>query len=155
KGLNPSLGQFLQLIVDLSDRAANLIRQLLAFARKPALSPQPTSMEKLLISTADLVRHTLSVEVDLDIQTEEIAGAPLLALADANQLHQVLVNLALNARDAAIAPARIAFRLRRSLLAGELPAFPENVPAGDYVVLEVKDQGSGMSPAVLSQALDP
>lgn len=155
KDLGSALGQFLQLIVDLTDRAANLIRQLLAFARKPAISPQPTSMEKLLSTTADLVRHTLSVEVELDIQDTDPEGDPLMALADSNQLQQVLVNLALNARDAAVGPARIAFRLRRAVIAGELPAFPENVPPGDYAVLEVADQGSGMSQAVLNQALDP
>lgn len=155
KELSPALGQFLQLIVDLSDRAANLTRQLLAFARKPALSPQPTSMEKLLSTTADLVRHTVSVEVELDIQNSDPNGEALMALADSNQLQQVLVNLALNARDAATGPARITFRLRRAVLAGELPAFPENVPAGDYAVLEVADQGCGMPAAVLNQALDP
>ncbi len=165
KGLSASLDQFLHLIVNLSERAANLTRQLLAFARKPALSRQPTMMEKLLGTTADLVRHSLAIEVVLDIQQNNdergmthhssFPGEPLMALADGNQLQQVLVNLALNARDALSRPAPIVFRLRGVVLAGDLPAFPENVPAGDYVVLEIQDQGKGMSPEVLSQALDP
>jgi PAS domain S-box-containing protein len=158
QNLNPTLAQFLQLIVDLSDRAANLTRQLLAFARKPALSRQPTSMDKLLRTTADLVRHSLAMELTLEIEAGD-NGDELLSLADANQLQQVLVNLALNARDAmsrSEAPARpIIFRLRRVLLAGDLPSFPENIPAGDYLVLEVQDHGSGMTPEVLTQALDP
>jgi PAS domain S-box-containing protein len=153
-GLTPALSQFLQLIGDLSDRAANLTRQLLAFARKPALSRQPTSMEKLLRSTAELVRHTLGTEVKLEIQAHEADGE-LVAQADANQLQQVLVNLALNARDAMTTPAPIVFRLRRMVLAGHWPAFPDKVPAGDYVVLEVQDQGAGMSAEILTQALDP
>ena len=55
------------------------------------------------------------------------------------------------------APARapVEFRLRRLLLTAELPAFPQNVPAGDYVILEVEDHGSGMTPEVLQQSLDP
>lgn len=150
--LSQTLGQFLQMILDLSERAANLTRQLLAFARKPALSRQPTAMAKLLTSTAELVRHSLAIEVELQVDGDE---EPLLALADGNQLQQVLVNLALNARDAQAAPAEIAFRLRRAMLDTELPAFPENVPAGDYVVLEVEDHGSGMHADVLAQALDP
>jgi CheY-like chemotaxis protein len=113
--------------------------------------------------------------------------------ADANQLQQALVNLALNARDAILerragmrgvepggagpaeapaAPAaeagapeaapgtpppagdKIVFRLRHAVLA-EQPAFPQRVPPGDYLVLEVEDRGAGMPPEVLNQALDP
>lgn len=155
KELTPQLGRFLQQIMDLSERAANLTKQLLAFARKPALSRQPTVMAKLLASTADLVRHSLAIEVELQIPANDDDVAPLLALADANQLQQVLVNLTLNARDAQAAPAGILFRLRRAILDDELPAFPENVPAGDYAVLEVEDRGAGMAPEILAQALDP
>ena len=156
KGASEPVRELFQFIVNLSERAANLTRQLLAFARKPALSRQPTSIEKLLQSTAELVRSSLKIELDVEIDSPD-PDNPLLALADANQLQQVLVNLALNARDAMPQPQprAVAFRLRRRLLGGDLPAFPENVPAGDYVILEVEDYGSGMSSEVLSQALDP
>jgi PAS domain S-box-containing protein len=154
KGLNEGIREFLDFIVQLSDRAANLTRQLLAFARKPALTRSPVSMQRLLESTAKLVQHTLNIEISLDFDP---AAATLLALADSNQLQQVLVNLVINARDAtprtALKP--IAFRLRRQTPQGAMPAFPQNVPAGDYLVLEVEDQGQGMSPEVLSQAFDP
>ncbi len=154
KDLKESVRHFLELIVQLSDRAANLTRQLLAFARKPALSRKPTSMANLMAATAELVRHSLNIEVQLDVPSGE---EPIQALADANQLQQVLINLALNARDAlpAAGPQMLDFRLRRQLLAGELPAFPQNVPAGDYAVLEVEDHGAGMSAEVMTQALDP
>jgi PAS domain S-box-containing protein len=170
--LSPTLREFLNYIVELTDRAANLTRQLLAFARKPALSPQPTRIDKLLEATAELVRHTLRLEVVVDLPPAPAASSnntqPLLAQADANQLQQVLVNLALNARDAmtsgqcaasggkdAPALAPVVFRLRHALLTAERPAFPGNVPPGDYVLLEVQDRGEGMTPEVLSQALDP
>jgi PAS domain S-box-containing protein len=154
--LSESVRNFFEFIVQLSERAANLTRRLLAFARKSALQRQPTGIENLLLSTADLVKSSLKVEVEVSVQPQA-DGAPLTALADANQLQQVLVNLALNARDAMPQPPSrpIEFRLTRKVLAGELPAFPENVPAGDYVVLEVEDHGSGMAPEVLTQALDP
>src|SRR5205807_374980 len=69
-GLSDPLREFLQYVVQLSERAANLTRQLLAFARKPALSRQPLRMDKLVRGTADLVRHTLCVEVALEVQEQ-------------------------------------------------------------------------------------
>ena len=153
-GVSPALKEFLQYIVELSDRAANLTRQLLAFARKPALSRQPTSMARLMTTTAELLRHSLCIDVTLELQETE-GGEPLGALTDGNQLQQVLINLALNARDALTRPEPILFRMFHSAFTAELPAFPESVPPGDYVVLEVRDCGKGMPPEVLNQALDP
>jgi PAS domain S-box-containing protein len=162
-GLAATLREFLQHIVDLSERAAGLTRQLLTFARKPALSRRPLAVAELLQSTAELVRRTLHVEVHLELPDPDDEDVALVVEADSNQLQQALVNLALNARDAlpgggapgGEVPAPVVFRLRRQVLSGEWPAFPQNVPPGDYVVLEVADQGCGMSDAVLSQALDP
>jgi PAS domain S-box-containing protein len=163
--VGPTLREFLQHIVDLSERAALLTRQLLAFARKPALTRQPTGMVDLVRNTVDLVARTLHVDVQLDLPTGD-EGEALFVEADGNQLQQALVNLALNARDALRArpsPASgappsappIIFRLRRALVVSEQPGFPQRIPAGDYVVLEVEDQGSGMTPEVLNQAMDP
>src|SRR6185436_2932463 len=95
-GISAPVREFFDFVVQLSDRAANLTRQLLAFARKPALSRQPTQMEQLLLSTANLINHTLNMEVKVEVQTQSVGGEPLSALADPNQLQQVLVNLALN-----------------------------------------------------------
>src|SRR5262249_57303376 len=92
------LRTFLQNIVDLSDRAATLTRQLLAFARKPALVRQRTVLVDLLRNTAELVGRTLHVEVQLDLPpVEESAG--WMVEADANQLQHALVDLALNGRE--------------------------------------------------------
>jgi PAS domain S-box-containing protein len=164
-GLSPGLREFLQHIVALSERAAMLTRQLLAFARKPALSRQRAAVAELVRSTADLVTRSLHVEVALEVDDLTADGAALLVEADVNQLQQALVNLALNARDALReaasrqpsaepAPA-IQIRLRHTVLTAEVPAFPQNVPPGDYVLLEVQDRGCGMSTEVLNQALDP
>jgi PAS domain S-box-containing protein len=148
--------EFLEYIVQLSDRAANLTRQLLAFARKPSLMRQPTDVGRLLQTTRDLMQRSLSIEVALEMEPAA-EGMSWTASADANQLQQVLVNLSLNARDAMPKPqpAPIVYRLKHRLLHGELPAFPQNVPAGDYLVIEVEDQGSGMPAEVMAQALDP
>ncbi len=197
--LTATLREFLQQVVALSERAAQLTRQLLAFARKPALSRTRTLMPDLLQATGDLVRRTLHQEVVLEMDTQAADGSPLMVEADANQLQQALVNLALNARDAIrerlsreLRPAEaspaegqrpsggrefgqrssrrfleppppladtsgqaIIFRARHRLLSTDRPGFPQNVPAGDYVVLEVEDKGAGMTPEVFNQALDP
>src|SRR5207244_438419 len=111
----------------------------------------------LLRATAELVSRTLHVDVKMDVQDVARDGGPLLVDADGNQLQQALVNLALNARDAirarAAIPEAVALRVRQEVLAGELVAFPQRVPPGDYVLLEVEDHGCGMSPEVLNQAL--
>ncbi len=154
--LTGPLREFLEYIVQLTDRAANLTRQLLAFARKPSLMRGPTNLTKMLEGTRDLVQRSLNIEVKLEVEAPP-EGESWMALADANQLQQVLVNMSLNARDAMPKPqpAPVAYRLRHCTYVGELPAFPQNVPPGDYLVIEVEDKGSGMTPEVLSQALDP
>jgi PAS domain S-box-containing protein len=166
-GLSPTLAEFLQHVVDLSERAALLTRQLLAFARKPALIRQVTAMPGLVRRTADLVGRTLQREVSLAISEAGLDGKPLLVRADGNQLQQALVNLALNARDAMEereaatlsgkngTRAPVSFRVRHTPLETELAAFPQHVPPGDYVVLEVEDSGAGMTTEVLTQSIDP
>jgi signal transduction histidine kinase len=153
--VNATIKEFLQNIVNLSERAANLTRQLLTFARRPALVPQPTSMQKMLLATVDLLKDSLKIATKVSIDLPDEQNDSLLVLADANQLQQVLVNLALNARDAMTTPQPVEFRLGRRLLTGKLTAYPEDVPTGDYVLLEAEDHGSGMSEEVLRQALDP
>lgn len=149
--LPPTVRSFFQHIVTLSDRAAGLTRQMLAFARKPALVRQPTAADELARATAELVTHSLHIEVRLDVADD----CDCVVSGDGNQLQQALVNLALNARDALAKPSPITFRVRRQRLTGDRPAFPESVPPGDYVIIEVEDQGCGMTPDVLNQALDP
>jgi CheY-like chemotaxis protein len=165
-GLSPTLRQFLGHVVDLSERAAVLTRQLLAFARRPALTRQRTLMADVVRSTGELVQRTIHREIRLEIE-DAVEDEPLAVKADANQLQQALVNLALNARDALAerealdgagdrgVRGAITFRLYRNVVAVEQPAFPQHVPAGDYVVLEVEDEGVGMTPEVLTQAIDP
>src|SRR5262245_852984 len=152
RGLTGEIRDFFSFIVQLSERAANLTRQLLAFARKPPLSREPTSISRLLHATAELVEQTLKVEIEVEIEGEE---DQFTTLADHNQLQQVLVNLALNARDAQAKTTPVAFRLEARRLDGELIAFPEIVPPGDHLIIEVADQGRGMPPEILAQCLDP
>jgi PAS domain S-box-containing protein len=163
-GLGGNVREFLVNIVTLSERAAILTRQLLTFARKPPLTRRPTPPAELLQATRELVSRTMRQEVVVEAQEKAADGTPLLVEADANQLQQALVNLALNAHDAVVQRERtepgsrkapVVFRLRHEVLTTLRPGFPQNVPPGDYAVLEVIDQGCGMTEKVLGQALDP
>jgi PAS domain S-box-containing protein len=154
--ISASIREFLDYIVQLTDRAANLTRQLLAFARKPSLLRSATDLTQLVEATRLFVQRSLNLDVALDVEPPP-AEENWTAMADANQMQQVLVNLSMNARDAMPKPqpAPVVFRLRQRVLQGDLPAFPQNVPAGDYVVIEVEDRGAGMSAEVMTRALDP
>jgi two-component system cell cycle sensor histidine kinase/response regulator CckA len=149
--VGPTVRDFLERIVALSERASGLTRQLLAFARKPPLTRQRTDMLDLVANTAEFVRRTLYPHVVVDASGE----ANPIVEADANQLQQALVNLAVNARDALPQPLPIVFRLRSQRLDREQAGFPQPIPPGDYIVIAVEDEGGGMSAEVLSQALDP
>jgi len=153
-GLGITVREFLQNISNLAERAASLTRQMLAFARKPALVRRPVHMRELIQSTAELVTRTMHTQVTVECPANGQAE-DLFVEADANQLQQAVVNLAINARDAQADAASIVFRLHRAVLEAGKAAFPETVPPGDYVVVQVEDHGSGMTPEVLNQALDP
>jgi PAS domain S-box-containing protein len=153
-GQHTLLGEYLEQILHLSERAAHLTRQLLTFARTPAVSRRPMVLEDLLRATADLVTRSLQLEVQLELQRAP-DSRPLMVAADGSQLQQALINLSLNARDALVEPAPIRFVLRPASLTAAWPAFPETVPPGDYALVEVVDDGCGMPPEVLNQVLDP
>jgi PAS domain S-box-containing protein len=157
----PTLHEFFRNIVELSERAATLTRQLLAFARKPALSRQPTSLDEVLRSTVELIRRSMRHPVEYDPPQGD--AAEFIVEADANQLQQALVNLGINARDALLirpeplpaGESGLRFTLHRESLTEPREGFPQPIPAGEYVVASVIDRGVGMKQDVLSQALDP
>ena len=153
-GIPALLHQYLSNVKELSERAARLTSDMLAYARRPDLRRLPTSMEELVRSTAEFVTRTLKVAVEVHVP-DRAGGPPLVVAAAADELRQALINLALNARDALEKPAPIVFRLRHAVLAEPQHALTASIPAGEYVVLEVVDAGTGMAPDVLTQALDP
>lgn len=147
------LREYLQQVVELADRAGKMTRQLLAFARRPTLQRRELAVDDLLRQTAELVKNTVRSPVQLDLPP---AGeGPFHVEADLGELQQALVNLALNAKDAMPAKSTITFRLKVRGLDQPQAGFPEVIPPGDYAVLEVADTGSGMTPDVLAQSLDP
>ncbi|AZO62819.1 MAG: response regulator [Mesorhizobium sp.] len=135
-----------------ANRAASLVRQLLAFSRKQTLRPEVLNLTDVL---ADL-RMLLARLVGNDIRLKIDHGRDLWPVkVDIGQFEQVVVNLAVNARDAMPTGGDLTVRTR-NVMAEECKSFPyrELIPA-DYVLVEVEDTGSGIAPEVLKKIFEP
>jgi two-component system cell cycle sensor histidine kinase/response regulator CckA len=133
-----------------AERAGELTRQLLAFSRRQLLSPRPLSLNEVVHSMQGLLRRSLGVAVELVVELE-----PGLSnvRADPGQLEQVVMNLALNARDAMPRGGTLTLRTRqRSLGEAELTS---GLAPGDYVSLVVADTGMGMDEDTLARVFEP
>ena len=134
-------------------RAATLTARLLAFARRQPLQPKPIDASRLVTGLADLLQRTLGATIAL----ETVAGAGLWpALADAGELENALVNLAVNARDAMPEGGRLTIETSNACLDEDYVAgVPEPLPAGHYVLIAVSDTGCGMDQIALQKAFEP
>jgi len=136
-----------------AERAATLTSRLLAFARRQPLRPKPIDPSRLVTGLADLLQRTLGETIAL----ETVAGGGLwLALADAGELENALVNLAVNARDAMPEGGRLTIETSNACLDEDYVAsVAEPLAAGHYVLIAVSDTGHGMDEAALQQAFEP
>jgi CheY-like chemotaxis protein len=128
------------------DRGASLCRQLLAFSRRQALKPQAVNLERLAGDMRELLNRSL--RGDIQIQSSFAAGLWCVEV-DPGELELVILNLALNARDAMPNGGTIGISARNT------PALAEHDLAGDFVRLDIADSGIGMSPDTLSHAFEP
>jgi PAS domain S-box-containing protein len=135
-------------ILKAADRAANLTRQLLGFARRQVVDPRVVDLNRVLLDMSKMVRRLISEDVELVVLT---GTDPVLTRIDPGQLEQVLMNLTVNARDAM--PGGGKLTLEASVV--DVPAGPGPVPAGRYAHLRVSDTGSGMTPDVQSHLFEP
>ena len=134
-----------------SNRAAELTRQLLAFARRETRSPRPLDLHavvdevQLLLSRSLGERVRLVAHLDRDVRP---------VVADVGQLEQVFINLAVNARDAMPSGGTITFEAHNETVRADSPLAAAVAP-GPYVTLVVRDEGVGMPPEVLERAFEP
>ncbi len=148
---DPSFPDIMQ-IKQNANRAASLVRQLLAFSRRQTLRPEVINLGDTLSELSLLLKRLLGERVELDLRH----GRDLWPVkADVNQFEQVIVNLAVNARDAMPSGGKLAIRTAniRSEEAANLAV--SGMPAADYVLVEVSDTGTGMSPEVLEKIFEP
>ncbi|GAB5471286.1 MAG: hypothetical protein Kilf2KO_43160 [Rhodospirillales bacterium] len=139
-------------IMHASGRGAELTQRLLAFSRQQPLQPRPTDIAKLMDGMRDLLRRTLGQVVEVEILSSVDLAT---AVADAGQVENALLNLALNARDAMSDGGRLTIECANVSLDEAYVAANPEATAGDYVMLAVSDQGTGMSPEVKARAFEP
>ena len=133
-------------------RAALLTQRLLAFSRQQPLQPKPIDLNHLVSGMSDLLRHSLGAEVRLETV---LAGGLWRTHADPNQLENVILNLAVNGRDAMPEGGRLTIETQNAHLDARYAAAHLGVPAGQYVMVAVTDSGSGMPAEVIAKAFEP
>jgi hypothetical protein len=132
--------------------AATLTRQLLAFSRQQVLNPVALDPNAVIGELMKILRRVIGEDVELITELDPAAG---FASADASQLEQVLMNLAVNARDAMPRGGRLLISTAGAELDSEAASAAGLERAGDFVVITVSDTGSGMSPEVSARAFEP
>ena len=133
------------------ERGAALTRQLLAFGRKEARAPRLLDVHEVVVGVERLLSRALGRGMQLEIHR---GAGDTRVMVDASQLEQVLVNLAINARDAMPDGGSLHVTTELRALHGEA-ASALGIPAGDYVTLEVRDTGVGMDETTRARAFEP
>jgi nitrogen-specific signal transduction histidine kinase len=145
------LSQFVAHARFAADRGAKLTRQLLAFGRRQRMRPQPLELNELIESASALLSSALGPKVAIRARP---GPEPVWVTADREQLEMVIMNLALNARDAMPEGGEVTLQTWSATIT-QPGGGPEAPPPGDYGVLCVCDTGIGMTPEVLAQIWEP
>lgn len=134
-----------------AERAASLTQRLLAFSRRQPLDPKPIDVERLLAGMSDLLTRSIPEEIAVQI----VVAPDIWPIeADPHQLENVILNLAVNARDAMPEGGALTIEANNRTY-GPGDAVPAGLAHGDHVVISVRDNGIGMSPETILQVFDP
>ena len=144
----------IQQIKSNSNRAAGLTRQLLAFSRQQTLRPQVLQLPDVVSEVSHLLKRLLGENVDLVVKHGRSLGP---VRADPGQLEQVIVNLAVNARDAMTDGGRRDVTIQTySVKSDQVAEIGSDIlPVADYSALSVTDTGCGIPPSVLGKIFEP
>jgi signal transduction histidine kinase/CheY-like chemotaxis protein len=134
------------------DRAAMLTQRLLAFARRQPLAPTSLNLNALVGGMQELLQRSVGEAIQVEAV---LAGSLWRTWADANQVENALLNLAINARDAMPGGGRLILETANSHLDEAYVSGQLGLQPGQYVLLSVTDTGSGMPPDVLARAFEP
>jgi signal transduction histidine kinase len=151
-GDDTKIKRALSMIAQGAERAATLTHRLLAFARRQTLDPKPLDPNKLVAGMSELLRRTLGEAVALETV---LAGGLWRTIADANQLENVLLNLAVNARDAMPDGGRLTIETANTYLDDAYAAEHDDLVPGQYIMIAVSDTGIGMDRDLLSRVFEP
>ena len=143
---------FLSSVAEGAQRAAALVKRLLAFSRQQPLDPKPIDANKFVAGLSELISRSLGKSINV----ETILGGGLwLTHADPAQLENSILNLCVNARDAMPEGGRLTVETANCHLDDRYSQLHPGVPAGQYVLVAVTDTGTGMTPEVIAKAFDP
>jgi PAS domain S-box-containing protein len=149
--LDPEAREDVAQIVRAAGSAANLVRQLLAFSRRQVLQPEVLDLEVLVGQLRPMLTGLLGSSIRLEVKSE---GVPEAVFADAGQLEQVIINLAVNARDAMPSGGTFTMTLSSVEIDGTSdPPIP--IRPGRYALLRATDTGSGMDAATRARVFEP
>jgi two-component system cell cycle sensor histidine kinase/response regulator CckA len=135
-----------------AERGAALVRQLLAFGRKQTLQPRVISLNAAIEDVASLLRRLLGQRIAISLDLDQPGS---LVRVDPVQFDQVIVNLAVNARDAMPQGGRLAIRTGAVILYRPLVRGQEVIPPGRYAMVEVSDTGVGIAPEHMGRLFEP
>ena len=147
---HPATPRRLQMIVQAAERGALLTAQMLAFSRRQRLEPRAVDLNETVLSMHDLLQSTLGGSVQISTRLQPDLWP---AMIDPTQIELVILNLAINARDAMEVGGSLTVETANVTL--DAPSRPEEPPAGSYVMVAVNDTGSGMKPEVLAKVFEP
>ncbi|WP_159812384.1 PAS domain S-box protein [Pseudomonas sp. 18058] len=151
-GRADEIGRFTEAAVSSANRAAALTHRLLAFSRRQSLDRKKLDVNELVHSLEDLIRRTKGDPIELELRLTDNAWP---VSTDVSQLENALLNLVINARDAMPEGGKLLIETANVYLDGSDITTLEPVKAGDYLMLAVSDNGTGMTPSVRSKAFDP
>ncbi|MCF8468292.1 MAG: PAS domain S-box protein [Sneathiella sp.] len=135
-----------------ANRAAGLVRQLLAFSRQQTLRPEVTDITDVLAELSNLLRRLIGEAIQLKITH---ARDLWLVKVDRGQFEQVIINLAVNARDAMYGDGILTFETENLTITKRATDYHELIPTGDYILIKVSDTGTGIADHVIEKIFDP
>ena len=151
-GENHPLRHAVEQIVSAGERATNLTRQLLTFSRKQMVEVRILDPNAVIVEMNQLLHRALGEDIELITLLDDEAGSVKM---DAGLLQQVVMNLAINARDAMARGGQLTLRTCRAVLDEKFCRSRVDVRPGDYLQLSVRDSGAGMTKEVLTHVFEP